>query len=57
MQCSLLGLQQVLGWDSIRRLGVFAQTAAGMVRPDRERLFGTVEADEAIGGLEEGQAG
>lgn len=56
---SALGLQRVLGWGSYQTAWVcLHKLRRAMVRPGRERLAGSVEADETyLGGLEEGTRG
>jgi transposase-like protein len=56
---SALGLQRVLGLGSYKTAwAVLQKLRRAMVRPGRDRLKGTVEADETyLGGLEEGVAG
>jgi len=56
---SALGLQRVLGWGSYQTAWVcMHKLRRAMVRPGRERLSGSVEADETyLGALEEGARG
>jgi transposase-like protein len=56
---SALGLQRVLGWGSYETAwACLHKLRRAMVRPGRERLSGSVEADETyLGGLEEGTRG
>jgi transposase-like protein len=56
---SALGLQRVLGLGSYQTAWVcLHKLRRAMVRPGRERLSGSVEADETyLGGLEEGMRG
>lgn len=56
---SALGLQRVLGLGSYQTAWVcLHKLRRAMVRPGRERLSGSVEADETyLGGLEEGRRG
>jgi transposase-like protein len=56
---SALGLQRVLGWGSYQTAWVcLHKLRRAMIRPGRERLSGSVEADETyLGGLEEGRRG
>ena len=56
---SALGLQRVLGLGSYKTAwAVLHKLRRAMVRPGRERLSGSVEADETyLGGLEEGVRG
>lgn len=56
---SALGLQRVLGWGSYQTAWVcLHKLRRAMIRPGRERLSGSVEADETyLGGLEEGMRG
>ena len=56
---SALGLQRVLGWGSYQTAWVcLHKLRRAMIRPGRERLSGSVEADETyLGGVEEGRRG
>ena len=56
---SALGLQRVLGLGSYKTAwAMLHKLRRAMVRPGRERLSGSVEADETyLGGLEEGVRG
>jgi len=56
---SALGLQRVLGFGSYKTAwAMLHKLRRAMVRPGRERLSGSVEADETyLGGLEEGVRG
>jgi transposase-like protein len=56
---SALGLQRVLGLGSYKTVwAMLHKLRRAMVRPGRERLSGSVEADETyLGGLEEGVRG
>ena len=56
---SALGLQRVLGLGSYQTAWAWLhKLRRAMVRPGRDRLFGTVEVDETyLGGLEEGVHG
>lgn len=56
---SALGLQQVLGWGSYQTAWTcLHKLRRAMIRPARDRLQGTIEADESyVGGLEEGVRG
>lgn len=56
---SSLGLQRVLGLGSYETAWTWLhKLRRAMVRPDRDRLSGWIEVDEAfVGGLEEGVAG
>jgi len=56
---SALGIQRVLGLGSYETAWTWLhKLRRAMVRPDRERLRGLVEVDEAyVGGLEEGRRG
>src|SRR3989442_10458775 len=56
---SALGLQRILGFASYETAWAWLhKLRRAMVRPDRDRLSGTVEVDETVvGGVSHGQAG